>query len=138
LFCQSDKFIATWNFVAEYTQKIDSACKEVHKQQIKLRAGKSKIVLNGRKNSGFYHSISSKYRSGQNVVSHLYLFGSGKEIKIIEINGKKVAIYIDWTNFEDGRHTESQFVRTGESIWFFTYKNLYDNFDIIEKANWQN
>ncbi|MBA2613533.1 MAG: hypothetical protein H0U95_16330 [Bacteroidetes bacterium] len=135
VFCQSNKFIATWNFIEKYTEKVDSACSKVVKQKIKLRSETSKIYLKGTGKSDEYHRIISKYRSGQNVVSHLYVYSLGKEIKIIEINGKKMSINLNWVNSEDYKITEAQFVRINDTTWFFTYKIFSDKIYISEKVN---
>jgi hypothetical protein len=135
LFCQSDEFIKTWSFIEKYVEKVDSACNKVVKQEIKLKSERSKICLKGTGKSRAYHRIISKYRSGQNVVSHLYIYSLGKEIKIIEINGKKMSINLNWANSEDEKITEAQFVRINDSTWFFTYKRLSDKIYISEKVN---
>lgn len=117
---QSAKFFETWNFAESQMKNIDSLCNEVKREKLHLKRLSSKVKVYYTKFPSIKYKIVSHYSSGNNVQRLTYKGGGGKKIKVIQVNGKIMAIHIKWTNVSSGHSIKSQFTRMDDDTWFWT------------------
>jgi hypothetical protein len=133
-YSQSQKFLDSWNLVKAQTNRVDSLCNVVKKQKMHLRSRKSKIKLRNSSNKLVRHKLVSKYKSGHIIVMHTYKPGKSRKIKLLEADGKIIAVTLHWENRTQDSKISAQFTKLNDTTWVFTYWTKTLNSDGYEHS----
>jgi len=133
---QSRKLSDTWNFAQSVISKMDTAQMVIIKHTMSRKHHTSRITLRDKRHRVSYHRLRTSYNGGHITIMHTYHSSEGKEIDMIQVDGKIMAINMVWENFD--KATYASFTRLYDNQWLWTCRETGQNpIEIAEKVEWQ-